>query len=156
MKDGMDLAVPLEVSIDPLLELPLLPPSNEDTLFSEHELVDAPPLFPSTAGAETSLAGTSASRLTNPSLTDMISNFPIWPQVEQPVTNTPSITSVDAIQPKALNPASALGHPPRGDYTETNVEACENGLVHRTDPDFLSSEPHHWHRILTPQTPVLS
>ena len=121
MKDGMDLALPPEVPIAHLPELPLSPPSNESTLFSEHELVDAPLPFPSTAGAETSLAGALAPRLTNPSLSDMISNFPIWPQVEQPVSNTPSKTSLEAIQPKALNPASAAGHSARGDYTKTNV-----------------------------------
>ena len=38
-------------------------------------------------GTGTSLTGTSAPLLTNPSLTDVLSNFPIWPQVDQPITN---------------------------------------------------------------------
>ena len=37
--------------------------------------------------SSTSLAGTSAPLLTNPSLTDILSNFPIWPLIDDSVPN---------------------------------------------------------------------
>ena len=54
-------------------------------LFSEHELALLPSLqlLPSDHPPDQSLAGTFALLLTNPSLTDYLSNYPIWPnQVE--------------------------------------------------------------------------
>ena len=114
--ERVGLAIPLEAPTAPSSELPPSPPSNQVILFSEHELVNAqpsvqgsPPL-PSTRGAETSLMGTSGPLLTNLSLTDMLSNFPIWPQVDQPVTNASSDPSLDTIQPTSLLSASAAAH----------------------------------------------
>ena len=73
----------------PILEIPTSPLPPMEALFSENEAApDAKadtPDHPARAlidSAGTSLAGTSAPLLTNPSLTDMLSNFPIWPQID--------------------------------------------------------------------------
>ena len=69
----------------PILELPISPLPAMEALFSENEAVPEivddvqyPPIQVPTNSAETSLSGTSAPLLTNPSLTDKLSNFPIW------------------------------------------------------------------------------
>ena len=48
-------------------------------LFSDHERVRSPSPQLSSSDKESSLPGTSASLLTNPSLTNFLSNYPIWP-----------------------------------------------------------------------------
>ena len=71
-------------------ELPITTPvMAEESLFSEHEvdLTETISTIPSVEfqadTCQTSLAGTSAPLLTNPSLTDMVSSFSIWPNNEQ-------------------------------------------------------------------------
>ena len=115
----MDLAVPPEVPTAAISELPLFLQFNEDTLFSEHQRVEAqpstkdPPPLPSTNESRDFHRWYFSPLLTNPSMTDMLSNFPIWPQVDQPVTNALSNASLDAIQPTSLNSTSASKHSPR-------------------------------------------
>ena len=48
-------------------------------LFSDHERMRSPSPQISSSDKESSLPGTSASLLTNPSLTNFLSNYPIWP-----------------------------------------------------------------------------
>ena len=86
----------------PILEMPISPLPAEEALFSENEAIpdvientESPPTQASaptqipTKNASISLAGTSAPLLTNPSLTDMLSNFPIWPLIDDSVPNSP-------------------------------------------------------------------
>ena len=85
----------------PILEMPISPLPAKETLFSENEAIpdvientESPPTQASaptqipTKNASISLAGTSAPLLTNPSLTDMLSNFPIWPLIDDSVPNS--------------------------------------------------------------------
>ena len=88
----------LEVRISPL-------PAME-ALFSENEAVpDAGADIPSSPShtlannAGTSLAGTSAPLRTNPSLTDILSNFPIWPQID----SIPGIRDDNVESPPSLD-----------------------------------------------------
>ena len=77
--------------------MPISPLPAMEALFAENVAVlDPVQSTPNTPArrfidsADTSLAGTSASLLTNPSLTDMLSKFPIWPQIDHqslPETN---------------------------------------------------------------------
>ena len=53
-------------------------------LFSDHERVRSPSPQISSSDKESSLPGTSASLLTNPSLTNFLSNYPIWPTAPPP------------------------------------------------------------------------
>ena len=78
----------------PIPEMPISPLPAMEALFSENEAVPdvidntlSPPIQAPTKSAGTSLAGTSAPLLTNPSLTDMLSNFPIWPLIDDSVPN---------------------------------------------------------------------
>ena len=78
----------------PILEMPISPLPAMEALFSENEAVPdvidntpIPPIQAPTKSAGTSLTGTSAPLLTNPSLTDMLSNFPIWPLIDDSVPN---------------------------------------------------------------------
>ena len=48
-------------------------------LFFDHERARSPSLQISSPGKQSSMPGTSAPLLTNPSLTDFLSNYPIWP-----------------------------------------------------------------------------
>ena len=57
-----------------------------------------PPIRAPTNNADTSLAGTSAPMLTSPSLTDRLSNFPIWPLIDDYVLN-PTVGDGDAESP---------------------------------------------------------
>ena len=75
-------------------EMPISPLPAMEALFSENEAVPDimddtpnPPIQAPTKSANTSLTGTSAPLLTNPSLTDMLSNFPIWPLIDDSVPN---------------------------------------------------------------------
>ena len=65
-----------------------------EALFSENEAVpdiiddvQIPPIRIPTNSAATSSSGTSARLLTNPSLTDKLSNFPIWPLIDNSILN---------------------------------------------------------------------
>ena len=78
----------------PIPEMPISPLPSMEALFSENEAVPditdetpSPPTQAPTKSASTSLAGTSAPLLTNPSLTDVLSNFPIWPLIDDSVPN---------------------------------------------------------------------
>ena len=59
---------------------------------------------PLITGTEASLIGSSAPLLTNPFLTDILSNIPIWPHVDQPVTNISQTTAPDDPQPTTSHP----------------------------------------------------
>ena len=50
-------------------------------LFSEHERARSPSPQVSSPGKQSSMPGTTAPLFTNPSLTDFLSNYPIWPTV---------------------------------------------------------------------------
>ena len=50
-------------------------------LFSDHERARSPSPKVSSPGKQSSIPGTSAPLFTNPSLTDFLSNYPIWPTV---------------------------------------------------------------------------
>ena len=54
--------------------------------------------------------GTAARLMTNPPFADMLSNFPIWPQIDQPTTNISLDASPYVIPPTTWKPASASGH----------------------------------------------
>ena len=78
----------------PFPEIPISPLPAMEALFSENEAVPDvldiapnPTIHAPTESAGTSLTGTSAPLLTNPSLTDMLSNFPIWPLIDDNVLN---------------------------------------------------------------------
>ena len=78
----------------PIPEIPISPLPAMEALFSENEAVldvldiaPNPTIHAPTKSAGTSLTGTSAPLLTNPSLTDMLSNFPVWPLIDDNVLN---------------------------------------------------------------------
>ena len=75
----------------------MTPHNVAETLFSEHELVEAPSDEPETqplvTETGTSLLGTSDPLLANPSLTDVLSNFPIWPQVDESISHNLQTTA---------------------------------------------------------------
>ena len=78
----------------PIPEMPISPLPAMEALFSENEAVpdiiddiQNPPIRVPTNSADTSLSGTSAPLLTNSSLTDKLSNFPIWPLIVDNVLN---------------------------------------------------------------------
>ena len=67
-------------------------------LFSDHERVRSPSPQISSSDKESSLPGTSASLLTNPSLTNFLSNYPIWPTA--PPIPLKSASNESDVQPK--------------------------------------------------------
>ena len=67
-------------------------------LFSDHERVRSPSPQISSSDKEPSLPGTSASLLTKPSLTNFLSNYPIWPTA--PLIPLKSASDESDIQPK--------------------------------------------------------
>ena len=67
-------------------------------LFSDHERVRSPSPQISSSDKESSLPGTSASLLTKPSLTNFLSNYPIWPTA--PHIPLKSASDESDIQPK--------------------------------------------------------
>ena len=91
--EEQELATQPEYLIVPPVEMPLTPTKITENLFSEHEMIEAPLNDQDThqpvSETGTSLIGTSAPLLSNPSLTDVLSNFPIWPQLDQPITHDP-------------------------------------------------------------------
>ena len=66
--------------------------------FSDHERVRSPSPQISSSDKESSLPGTSASLLTNPSLTNFLSNYPIWPTA--PPIPLKSASNENDVQPK--------------------------------------------------------
>ena len=72
--DQMEPGLPMsssDLSISPTQRLP--------QLFSDHERARSPSPQVSSTAKQPSLPGTSAPLVTNPSLTDFLSNYPIWP-----------------------------------------------------------------------------
>ena len=77
-------------------------------LFSDHERVRSPSPQISSSDKESSLPGTSASLLTNPSLTNFLSNYPFWPTAPLIPLKSASIDS--DVQPKVPDiPAASPG-----------------------------------------------
>ena len=82
--------------------------------FSEHEMIEAhcneqesqQPIH----DTGTSLTGTSAPLLSNPSLPDVLSNFPIWPQLDQPRTHDPDATTLMDSRNLPTTSKSTPGH----------------------------------------------
>ena len=135
-----DESVILSSQVDepaPIPEMPISPLPAMEALFSENEAVpDALDVAPNpnihvpTESAATSLTGTSAPLLTNPSLTDMLSNFPIWPLIDDNDLNptldddgadTPTTNNEKGSIPPATNPinndaatTTKLPNAPRG------------------------------------------
>ena len=78
---------------NPLAEVSISPPLIEGNVLSELEvIIDVPSRETSRSqsiavSVETSLIGTSAVSITNPSLIDMLSNFLCWPHIDK-YTNT--------------------------------------------------------------------
>ena len=72
--DQVEREVPLPTSDQSVSPTQYLP-----QLFSDHERARSPSPQVSSPGKQSSLPGTSAPLLTNPSLTDFLSNYPIWP-----------------------------------------------------------------------------
>ena len=67
-------------------------------LFSDHERSRSPSPILTASEKESSLLGTSAPLLTNPSLTDFLSNYPIWPSVPTVPLKSASTGSDDRSQ----------------------------------------------------------
>ena len=109
----------------PIPEMPISPLPAMEALFSENEAVpDAldiapdPTIHVPTKSAATSLTGTSAPLLTNPSLTDMLSNFPIWPLIDDNVLN-PTLDDNGAEIPTTNNEKGSI--PPATVPTNNNA-----------------------------------
>ena len=80
-------------------------------LFSDHERVRSPSPQISSSDKESSLPGTSASLLTNPSLTNFLSNYPIW--ATTPPIPLKSASDESDVQPKVPDiPAAWQGAGP--------------------------------------------
>ena len=97
------------------------------------DLAPKPSIHTSTNSAGTSLAGTSAPLLTNPSLTDMLSNFPIWPLIDDNVLN-PTMRDGDAEQPISndeLEHSPTATVPPDAATTTTKLTGAPRGHQHR-------------------------
>ena len=77
-------------------------------LFSDHERVRSPSPQMSSSDKESSLPGTSASLLTIPSLTNFLSNYPIWPTA--PPIPLKSASKESDVQPEVPDiPATSPG-----------------------------------------------
>ena len=97
----------------PPIEIPLTSTNIPEKFFSENEMIEA---YPSEQGTQqpinetaTSLIGTSAPLLSNPSLTDVQSNFP-WPQLDHPITHDPHTATSMKSQNRATSSTGAQGH----------------------------------------------
>ena len=101
--DQAEPEAPLAASDQSISPARLLP-----QLFSDHERVRSPSPQISSSDNETSLPGTSASLLTNPSLTNFLSNYPIWPTA--PPIPLKSASNESDVQPKVPDiPAASPG-----------------------------------------------
>ena len=129
------------------IEIPLTPLDSTENLFSEDEMIEAPPDERQTrqpvSETRTSLIGTSPPLLTNPSLTDVLSNFPKWPQLDQPITHNQPATIPTGSQNAITSSIDAPGHvssmtsrhkpgrrPPASSLPGENkqVESCRRGI----------------------------
>ena len=94
--EEQELATQPETLAVPPTEVPLTSTNITENIFSEHEMIEAAPneqeTQKQTSETGTSLIGTSDPLLTNPSLTDVFSTFPIWPELDQPKTHNPQAT----------------------------------------------------------------
>ena len=89
LSDVMLPVPPDPVDAEPVApEFPMLssdqlisPTQRLPQLFSDHERARSPSPQVSPPGKQSSIPGTSAPLFTNPSLTDFLSNYPIWPTV---------------------------------------------------------------------------
>ena len=70
---------PSEPGIPHLSDHSISPTHDLPQLFSDHTQPRSPSLQVTATDIEPSLTGTSAPLLTNPSLTDFLGNYPIWP-----------------------------------------------------------------------------
>ena len=110
----------------PNLEVPISPLPAMEALFSENEAVpdtgadtQKSPSHTLANNAGTSLTGTSAPLMTNPSLTDMLSNFPIWPQIDSiPEIRDDNVESPPSHDDEEPFPVTTLP----GDGTSTMAE----------------------------------
>ena len=98
--------------LEPAAPIPSLHQSISPTrqllqLFSDHERSRSPSSQLTVSEQEPSLLGTSAPLLTNPSLTDLLSNYPIWPIATQLPPKSVS-TDSDDLHPSAPVITSAL------------------------------------------------
>ena len=117
--DQVEIEVPL-----PTLDQSVSPTQHLPQLCSDHERARSPSPQVSSPGEQSSLPGTSAHLLTNPSLTDFLSNYPIWPTVS-PIhqktasnesDNQSSVPSVPSMLPGAGTAPSfkkGRGRPPK-------------------------------------------
>ena len=93
----------------------------------------SPPIQAPTKNASTSLAGTSAPLLTNPSLTDMLSNFPIWPLIDDGVPN-PTVEDNGTESPKCDDErglAPPVTIPAKNGTTTTKLSSAPRGYQHK-------------------------
>ena len=113
-KEEQELANQPETLAIPPIEITLSPPKMNENLVSEHEMVEAPPdeqQNQQLAGETgTSLKGISAPLLTNPSITDVSRNFPIWPQLDQSIIIKQQTTFPMGTQNMITNSIDASGH----------------------------------------------
>ena len=111
----------------PIHGIPISPLPAMDEIFSENGAVIGPepdvptsPMRTLIDSADASLVGTSAPLLTNSSLTAMLSNFPIWPQINhQSVPKTRDSVSKQSVPkpdtlppPVTVDPATATENTP--------------------------------------------
>ena len=172
---------PVTLTVQPV-EMPQTPTNNTGNLFSEHEMIEVPTNEQETqqpaSETGTSLIGTSAPLISDPSLTDVLSNFPIWPQLDLPITQDPQATIPMSSQKLVTSSIGATGHvssatteeerKPKGRSsaaTTTNMnnqykvvaEVCAKEDVpealHPRRLLFLPSKLHHQHLI--PRSPIL-
>ena len=106
----------LDQSISPTRQLP--------QIFSDHERARSLSPQLTASEKEPSLLGTSAPLVTNPSLTDFLSNYPIWPTATQlpllsvstdsddPHPSAPVITSALSVAGTSPSPKGKKGRPP--------------------------------------------
>ena len=135
----------------PIPEIPISPLPAMEALFSENEAVpdiiddvQCPPIQVPTNSAETSLSGTSAPLLTIPSLTDKLSNFPIWPLIDNSVLN-PTVGDNDAESPISgdeREPIPPATNPTNATTTSTNprvlledINIIDYEVVHQVEQD---------------------
>ena len=112
--EEQELATQPEYLIVPPVEMPLTPTNITENLFSEHEMIEAPSNDQDTQQpvneTGTSMLGTSAPLPFNPSLTDVLGSFPIWPQLDQPITHDPQATIPMSSQNLTTSSIGVPGH----------------------------------------------
>ena len=107
---------PSDQSISPTHRIP--------QLFSDHERARSPSPRISSPEKQSSLLGTSAPLLTNPSLTSFLNNYPIWPTApslplksasedDDAQSNVPTLPSTSPGAGTAPSPKRGRGRPPK-------------------------------------------